>query len=91
MASITWCILSLLGALTTTSAMLTFHQGGYNQLQVALNPQTPAPANCSQMFHHLESGMSGPKAAQLLQISICPSSCLTWTDALPSRKSLELN
>ncbi|XP_057378167.1 calcium-activated chloride channel regulator 1-like [Daphnia carinata] len=54
MASITWCIFSLLGALTTTSAMLTFHQGGYNQLQVALNPHTPAPANCSQMFHHLE-------------------------------------
>ena len=43
-------------AATTVSAstLLTFHQGGYNQLQVALAPQMPVPSNCSQMLHQLE-------------------------------------
>jgi hypothetical protein len=38
----------------TSSTSLTFSQGGYNQLQVALAPQTPVPSNCSQMLHQLE-------------------------------------
>lgn len=52
MAPITlfWMLLCL----ATSSSSMIFHQGGYNQLQVALAPQIPVPANCSQMLHHLE-------------------------------------
>ena len=57
MAFITRCctMLCLLVVLTTpNAATLTFHQGGYNHLQVALAPQTPVPNNCSQMLNQLE-------------------------------------
>ncbi len=57
MSSITrWMLCLGLLSLTpaSSSSMMTFHQGGYNQLQIALAAQTPVPANCSQMLHQLE-------------------------------------
>ena len=42
----------------SAASTLTFHQGGYNQLQVALAPQTPVPSNCSQMLHQLEVSLA---------------------------------
>ena len=41
-------------SLASSTTSLTFNQGGYNQLQVALAPQTPVPSNCSQMLNQLE-------------------------------------
>lgn len=47
-------LLVCLAAALPAVAPLTYHQGGYNQLQIALSPQTPLPANCSMMLDHFE-------------------------------------
>lgn len=46
------CLVMLM--LVMSSSSMTFHQGGYNELQVALAPSTAQPANCSQLFQHFE-------------------------------------
>lgn len=47
------CLVMML-MLVMSSSSMTFHQGGYNELQVALAPSTAQPANCSQLFQHFE-------------------------------------
>jgi len=56
-------VVVLAAVVFVSASTLTFHQGGYNQLQVALAPQTPVPSNCSQMLHQLEVSLA---------ISCCP-------------------
>ena len=52
MACTILCLLAVV--ISSCAATLTFHQGGYNHLQVALAPQTAMPANCSQMLNQME-------------------------------------
>lgn len=54
MVMIASVLLVALAAVTAGASPLTYHQGGYNQLQVALSGQTPMPANCSLMLDQLE-------------------------------------
>ena len=77
-APITRWMLLCLALLSLTpasfSSLMTFHQGGYNQLQIALAAQTPVPANCSQMLHQLEvSLVEKKKISPLLKINVSHS------------------
>ena len=78
-APITRWMLLCLALLSLTpasfSSLMTFHQGGYNQLQIALAAQTPVPANCSQMLHQLEVSLVEKRKFPYTYISFSVYTC----------------